>query len=101
MFRTIRENNTSLPVPAAVAAPVARLWDWLGSATPLRGPLMFSSDYIAEMKVGGLRREGRVAAGQQGAHWVRCFRCATSRLQLDFVSLFTGRLCAAQWRAGL
>ena len=40
-------------MPAAVAGVLAKGWDALGRSTPLRGPLMFSSDFIAEMKVGG------------------------------------------------
>lgn len=58
VFATIREKNTSLPMPAAAASLMARSWDWLGASTPLRGPTMFSSDYIAELQVGG----GGVAA---------------------------------------
>lgn len=50
MFATIREKNTSLPMPAAAASLMARSWDWLGANTPLRGPAMFSSDFIAELQ---------------------------------------------------
>ncbi|KAL4432884.1 hypothetical protein ABPG77_008210 [Micractinium sp. CCAP 211/92] len=50
VFATIREKNTSLPMPAAAASLMARSWDWLGANTPLRGPTMFSSDYIAELQ---------------------------------------------------
>lgn len=53
MFRTIREKNTGMYVPGAAARPLAAVWDWLAASTPIRGPLMFSSDYLAEMQVGG------------------------------------------------
>lgn len=49
-YHTIRERNASVPMPAAVAGVLAKGWDALGRSTPLRGPLMFSSDFIAEMK---------------------------------------------------
>lgn len=52
MYQTIREKNASVPMPAAVAGVMAKAWEWLGKSTPLRGPLMFSPDYIAEMQVG-------------------------------------------------
>ena len=52
MYRTIREKNTSIPMPAQLALPMAGVWDWLASKAPLRGPLMFSTDYIQEMQVG-------------------------------------------------
>jgi uncharacterized protein YbjT (DUF2867 family) len=54
VYHTIREKNASVPVPAAVASLMARPWGWLGANTPIRGPLMFSEDFIQEMKVGGV-----------------------------------------------
>ncbi|PSC72673.1 NADH dehydrogenase [ubiquinone] 1 alpha subcomplex subunit mitochondrial [Micractinium conductrix] len=50
VYRTIREKNTSIPMPAQLALPMAGVWDWLASKAPLRGPLMFSTDYIQEMQ---------------------------------------------------
>ena len=51
VYATIRERNATVPVPGVAAAALAGVWDWLGAKTPLRGPVMFSADYIAEMKV--------------------------------------------------
>lgn len=76
VFATIREKNTSLPMPAAAASLMARGWDWLGASTPLRGPAMFSSDFIAELQV----RAGQGPAGpMQPCRWRGTAAVATVR----------------------
>lgn len=50
VYATIRERNAALPLPSAVASLMARTWDWMGTSTPIRGPTMFTSDYIQELK---------------------------------------------------
>lgn len=52
MYATIRERNAALPIPSLAAAALAKAWQWVGTRSPLRGPTMFSPDYVAEMKVG-------------------------------------------------
>lgn len=51
-YQTIREKDAGVPMPSALALPMAKAWDWMAANSPIRGPLMFSSDYIHEMKVG-------------------------------------------------
>lgn len=50
MYATIRERNAALPIPSLAAAALAKAWQWVGTRSPLRGPTMFSPDYVAEMK---------------------------------------------------
>jgi NADH dehydrogenase (ubiquinone) 1 alpha subcomplex subunit 9 len=49
-FQTIREKNMGVTMPSQVALPMAAMWDRLAASSPFRGPVMFSSDFINEMK---------------------------------------------------
>lgn len=72
-FQTIREKNTSVTMPSQLALPMAAMWDRLAAGSPFRGPVMFSTDFINEMKVGvALRLAGRPLCG--GAALVRQVR---------------------------
>lgn len=86
-------------MPEQVALPMAAVWDRLAASTPFRGPVMFSSDFINEMKVGckgagsgGLRVGGMWRCGILGGQGLRHMACCGTVGEATHASLVAGWL---------